>query len=222
LALADWKIPGDEVVEGQTASLFFPLVTQLTATRPMVSATREAGQEFPVPRTLRTTSPQDTPSLPFREGDERCSSRGRRKSMTTEASNTQDLKAKLSQHIDTARAKLDALKADIATIHEEDVEALRTKRAELDKRLAEQKEKARKLQADIASWQKEKVAHTQEAVGAWRKRREVQKLESRAERAEEYAVDMVMVAAYDFEEAERALFDAVAARYDADLTASAP
>ena len=142
--------------------------------------------------------------------------------MTTEATNSKDLKAKLSQHIDAARAKLDALKADIAAMHDEDVEALRAKREELDKRLAGQKEQAKRLQADIASWKEEKVAHTQEAIGSWRKTREVQKLESRAERAEEYAIDMVAVAAYDFEEAEQALLDAVVARRDADMTAAAP
>jgi len=142
--------------------------------------------------------------------------------MTTEATSTKDLEEKLLQHIDAARAKLDAFKADIAAMHAEDVETLRTKREELDKRLAEQKDRAKQLQADIASWRKEKVAHTQEAIGSWRQKREVQKLESRAERAEEYAIDMVRVAAYDFEEAEQALLDAVAARRDADMTASAP
>lgn len=142
--------------------------------------------------------------------------------MATEATNTKDLKQKLAQQIDAARAKLDALKADISAMHEEDVEALRKKREEIDTRLAQQKDKAKKLQTDIASWKKEKVAHTQEAIGSWRKKREVQKLEARAERAEDYAIDMVMAAAYDFEEAEQALLDAVAARYDANLATSAP
>jgi len=54
--------------------------------------------------------------------------------------NTKDLKEKLSQHIDAAQAKLDALKADIAAMHQEDVEALRTKRTQIDKRIAEQKD----------------------------------------------------------------------------------
>jgi hypothetical protein len=142
--------------------------------------------------------------------------------MGSATTNPSELKQKLSQHIDAARAKLDALKADLAALHEEDMDSLRKKRAEIDKRLDEQKDKAKKLQADIASWKKEKVAHTQDAIGSWRKKREVQKLENRADRAEEYAIDLVMAAAYDFEEAEQALIDAVAARYDANAAAAPP
>jgi uncharacterized coiled-coil DUF342 family protein len=137
------------------------------------------------------------------------------------ATSTNDLKQKLSEHIDAARAKLDALKKDLAGMHEEDVEALRKRRDEIDKRLDEQREKAQQLQADIESWKNEKVAHTQEAVTSWRKKRELKKLENRAERAEEFAIDLVLTAAYDFEEAEQAVLDALTARYDANA-ASAP
>jgi len=137
------------------------------------------------------------------------------------AMSTKDLRAKLSQHIDAARAKLDALKKDLSSMHEEDMQALQKRRDEIDKRLDEQKQKAEQLQADMDSWKKEKVAHTQEAVSSWRKKRELKKLENRADRAEEYAMDLVITAAYDFEQAEQAVLDALAARYDAD-TASSP
>ena len=137
------------------------------------------------------------------------------------ATSTNDLKQKLSQHIDAARAKLDALKKDLAGMHEEDVEALRKRRDEIDQRLEEQREKAQQLQADIESWKNEKVAHTQDAITTWRKKRELKKLENRAERAEEFAIDLVLTAAYDFEEAEQAVLDALTARYDANA-ASAP
>jgi len=106
-------------------------------------------------------------------------------------------------------------------MHEEDMQALQKRRDEIDKRLDEQKQKAEQLQADMDSWKKEKVAHTQEAVSSWRKKRELKKLENRADRAEEYAMDLVITAAYDFEQAEQAVLDALAARYDAD-TASSP
>ena len=135
--------------------------------------------------------------------------------MTTEEK-TSELKQKLTQHIDEARAKLDALKKDLAAMHDEDVQALQQKRQEIGKRIDEQKERAKQMQADLVSWEKEKVAHTQEAIGSWRKRREVKKLESRAERAEQYARGLVVVAALDFEEAEQAILDAVAARFDAN------
>jgi uncharacterized coiled-coil DUF342 family protein len=138
------------------------------------------------------------------------------------ATSTDDLKQKLNQHLDAARAKLDALKKDLASMHEEDMEALQQKRDEIDQRLDEQREKAQKLQADIDSWKKEKKQHTEDAISSWRKKRELKKLESRADRAEEYAKDMVLTAVYDFEEAEQAVLDALAARYDANEASGSP
>jgi regulator of replication initiation timing len=130
---------------------------------------------------------------------------------------TQDLKQKLSQHIDSAREKLEALKKDISEMHEEDKEILRLKREQIRLHLDEQKSKAQRLQADIQQWKEEKVAHTQEAIGNWRQQRELKKLRTRAERAEDYALDMVNIAALDFEEAEQAVLDALAARLDAQV-----
>lgn len=132
-----------------------------------------------------------------------------------------DLKRRLAEKLDAARGKLEALKKDVVASRNEDMEALREKRDEINKRLDEQKDAARKLKADIASWKEEKVAHTQEAIETWRRRREVQKLQKRAERAEEYALDLVSVASFDFEEAEQAVIDAVVARFDADAASSA-
>jgi chromosome segregation ATPase len=142
--------------------------------------------------------------------------------MTAEADRTTEgLKQRLAEKIDAARAKLDGLKDDIIGMHEEDMQAFEQRRQEFKNRLDEQNAQARQMQADIASWKDEKVAHTQDAITTWRERREIAKLESRAERAADYAVDMVDVAAYDFEVAEQALLDAVAARYDANTAASA-
>jgi hypothetical protein len=144
--------------------------------------------------------------------------RGEEDVMTADGqpTSTDNLKQKLAQHLDAARSKLEALKRDIVGMHEEDMETLRKRREDLGRRLDAQKERAGKVQADIASWRKEKVAHTEEAIRGWRKRREIDKLESRAERAEDYAVDLVTTVALDFEEAERAVLDALAARLEAD------
>jgi uncharacterized coiled-coil DUF342 family protein len=144
--------------------------------------------------------------------------------MATESTETTtgNLKQKLNQQIDTARQKLDGLKKDLAGLREEDVQAIQQKRDELLKRLDQRKDKAKKLQADISNWRKEKVAHTSEAIGSWRQKLEIQKLEKRAERAESYALDLVDVAAYDFEEAEQAILEAITARFDANVASSAP
>jgi hypothetical protein len=134
----------------------------------------------------------------------------------------EQLKRRLAERLDAARGKIDELQEDLETIHSEDMEELRQKRDELELRLAEQKEKARALHTDIEKWKAEKVAHTEQAIGSWRRRHEIQKLQRRADRAEEYALDLVSVAAYDFEEAEQAILDAVAARFDAEAAQSAP
>ena len=126
------------------------------------------------------------------------------------------LKQKLSQHIDAAKTKLDALKKELADIHDEDMQALQEHQKEIRERLEQQKEQVREMQSNMATWKQEKVAHTKDKISGWRQQREVDKLEARAERAEAYAVDMVSIAAFDFDEAEQAVLEAVAARYDAE------
>jgi hypothetical protein len=139
----------------------------------------------------------------------------------TQTTSGDDLKQKLSRQLDGARAKLDDLKSDLARMHAEDVETLQRRREELDQHLKQQKDRARQLHSEIDTWRKEKTAHTKEAIASWRERREVEKLQSRAERAENYALDLVTIAALDFEEAEQAVLEAVTARFDAESTESA-
>jgi hypothetical protein len=132
-----------------------------------------------------------------------------------------DLKQKISEQIDAARAKLEALKQDLSSVHEEDMAAHQEHQKDIRARIDQQKDRARQRQSDIARWKSEKVAHTREAIASWKERREVDKLEARAERAKEYALDMVSAVVYDFEEAEQAVYDAVAARLEAESALSA-
>jgi hypothetical protein len=143
--------------------------------------------------------------------------------MSDESATTtsEELKQKLNQQIDAARGKLDALKKDVVSLHEEDMEDLRQKQDEIRARLDRQKDQARQLQTAIATWRQEKIAHTKDAIASWRQRRELEKLQERAKRAEDFAVRMVNMAAMDFEEAEQAVLDAVAARFDAELASVA-
>jgi predicted nucleic acid-binding Zn-ribbon protein len=136
------------------------------------------------------------------------------------ATDAATLKEKLSQQLDAARAKLEALKLDVRDMHEEDMAAFQERQQDLQKRMEGQKEHARQLQSDIARWKSEKVAHTKDAIASWTQRREVDKLQARAERAKEYALDMVSVTVYDFEEAEQAIYEALAARFEAESAAS--
>src|SRR4029453_8194048 len=135
-------------------------------------------------------------------------------------STTDTVKQKLSEQIDAAKTKLDAVKRELAGMHEEDLQALQEHREQIRQRVDQQRERARETQASIERWKQEKVAHTQDAIRSWRERREMEKLQSRAERAEAYAVDMVTVAANDFDEAEQAVLEAIAARYEAEQAAA--
>ena len=132
------------------------------------------------------------------------------------ADTSDDLKQKLSQQIDAAKDRLDNLKRDLQEMHAEDMTTLSERQSEIRARLDQQKARAEQLKEKITSWKNEKVAHTRDTIASWKKQRATDKLQTRAERAEDYAVDMVTIAANDFDEAEQAVFEAIAARLEAE------
>ena len=132
------------------------------------------------------------------------------------ADKPEDLKRQISEQIAAARQKLDMLQREIKDMHEEDMAAFRERQSEARARLDEQKSRAQQLQDRITNWKNEKQAHTIEAIASWQERRELEKLQKRADRARDYALDMVAAAASDFEEAEQAVFEAISARLEAE------
>jgi chromosome segregation ATPase len=142
---------------------------------------------------------------------------------TAGAEKAAGLKEKLQEHMEAAQTRLGELREELASIREEDRETLRQRSAELQERLEQHKAKAKQARADIQTWQQEKTAHTKEAIASWRQKREIKKLQNRADRASAYAEQAVVIASLDFEEAEQAILDALAARFDAEMaTAAAP
>jgi hypothetical protein len=127
-----------------------------------------------------------------------------------------ELKQKLSQQIDAAKRKLELLKRDIADLHAEDMAVLRERQSEIRERLDQQRSRAESLHSKIAGWRSETRTRAVDAITSWEQRREIEKLEAHAKRAEDIALDMVSVAAHDFEEAEHAVLEALAARMEAD------
>jgi hypothetical protein len=134
---------------------------------------------------------------------------------TTETKNTQ-LKQKFQQHIDEAKQRLESAKQDIASLHEEDKEAIRKKSDELKKRMGEQQAKAQQLKKQVTTWLQDKKQQTDDQITSWRQKREVKHLERRADRAEEYALNTIFAAMMDADEAEMAVLDALDARLDAE------
>ena len=128
----------------------------------------------------------------------------------------EELKQKLSQQIDTVRRKLELLKKDISELHDGDMAALTERRNDIRARLDQHKSRTQTIQSKIAEWHGEKRERAVDAITSWEQRREIEKLQDHAKRAEDIALDMVNVAAHDFEEAEQAVLEALAARMEAD------
>jgi len=128
----------------------------------------------------------------------------------------EELKQRLSQQIDAAKRKLEMLKKDISELHDDDMAGLSERQTELRTRLEQQRSRAEQLQSKIATWKNERRNRAIDAITSWEQRREIEKLQAHAQHAEDIALDMVSVAAHDFEEAEQAVLEALAARMEAE------
>jgi len=129
---------------------------------------------------------------------------------------SEELKQKLGQQLDNAKRKLELLKRDISELHSENMATLKERRAEIRARLDQQRSHAEQMQSKIADWRSETRGRAVDAITSWEQRREIEKLQAHAKRAEDIALDMVNVATHDFEEAEQAVLEALAARLEAD------
>jgi hemerythrin len=143
------------------------------------------------------------------------------RTMAEQTSSTSALKEKLQQHIEDAKRRMEQVKQDIANLHEQDKESIRKKTAEIQQRIQAQRQQAEQLRDQITAWMRDKKQQTDEQVTTWRKKRELKHLQRRADRAEEYAINVVVSAMMDADEAEVAVLDALDARLDADTAAAA-
>src|SRR5262249_42195598 len=93
----------------------------------------------------------------------------------------------------------------------------RARLEEVRQRLQKQKEQAEQARANLVGYARQKAAETRQAVVSLKERREVAKLNGRADRAERYAADALVCAADALDEAEEAILEAAVARIDADV-----
>lgn len=123
----------------------------------------------------------------------------------------------LRQKLTIVDSGLDGLKAKIngKALHvEQDVQS------HLDRvhnRLEQGRAKVAAAQADIKEWADQKKGASADKIAEWKAKREVSKLQGRADKAERYAAAATAVAAAAFDEAEEASLEAWLARQDADL-----
>ncbi len=88
------------------------------------------------------------------------------------------------------------------------------------KRIDQDRAKVTAAQTDIKKWVDERKATTSEKIAEWKTKREIAKLQSRADSAERYAAAAAIVASAAVDEAEQASVEAWLARKDADSAQS--
>ena len=141
--------------------------------------------------------------------------------MAEEQKSTSELKAKLQQHLDDAKQRIAQVRQDLAELHDRDKESIRKKSSEVKARIQAQQARMAQMRDEVVSWMREKQDQTDEKVTSWRQKRELKRLARRADRAEDYAVNILMMTMWDADEAEAAVLDALDARIDADAAAGA-
>lgn len=133
------------------------------------------------------------------------------------------MSARVDQFCDELRDRLnamgnqvDALKSSLQRLPQQGEQALQSSLDDARKRIEAQKKKVEQAHASLKARAELKIAQVKDAVQEWKANREINKLNARADRAEQYAADAVYVAIAALNEAEEAIFDAVVARMDAD------
>lgn len=122
----------------------------------------------------------------------------------------------LRERLNAIEARVLSAKANIQALSGKAEKAVQAEVEEARAKLQGQKPHIEKTRADLLAWAEQKKAETQAMIREWKAKREVQKLNARAERAEAYAEAAVVYALASIDEAEEAILDAVGARMDAD------
>ena len=131
-----------------------------------------------------------------------------------EKQRTSQLKEKLWQHLEGARHRLAEVRDKIANLREDDKQGLEQLKKECHDRIASQKQREQELRDSASAYLARQ--ETIEEIRGWRDQHDVEKLDHRADRAEEYAVNAVVIAMMEADEVEVAVIDALDARNDAD------
>jgi hypothetical protein len=122
----------------------------------------------------------------------------------------------LRERLNALEGRIQSVKTNVQALPAKAEKALRETLDDVRTKLQAQKERVEKARLDLKARADQKIAETKEAINEWKAKREVRKLNARAERAEAYAEAAIFLALASIDEAEEAVLDAVAARKDAD------
>jgi len=123
---------------------------------------------------------------------------------------------KLKVRIDGLEARFATLKSNVKALPKQGEQALQKSLDQARGTIEADKKKVEHAQANLKSRAEQTMSHAKEAVNEWKAKRETKKLDSRADRAEEYAADALCCAVALIGQAEEAILEAALARSDAD------
>lgn len=126
----------------------------------------------------------------------------------------------LRLHLNALEKQVDNVKSSLQSLPEQGEQALQKSLNETRSKIEAQRKKVEQAQASLKSRAESKITQAKDAINEWKDKREVNKLNSRADRAEQYAADAVYIAIAALDEAEEAIVDAVMARIDAENAAA--
>lgn len=88
-------------------------------------------------------------------------------------------------------------------------------------RMFKQREELAEAKQQARNWQEIEKVLTEETILAWKARRDLVKLQDRADRTEAFAAAMLVLAKHAIDEAEEATLEAWLARYDVHIARTA-
>ncbi len=134
---------------------------------------------------------------------------------------------RIDQFCDELRLKLtnvdsnmDGLKAKIDGQVQNAEQDVRNHLDKVQKRVAQGRAKVSAAQADVKNWVDERKADTSDKIAEWKAKREIGKLQSRADKAERYAAAAIDITLAALDDAEQASLEAWLARQDLDSAQS--
>lgn len=134
---------------------------------------------------------------------------------------------KIDNFTNTLRDQLNAMDDRLTSIKSTIESASQETEATVESKLNEVKAKLKTKQNEFATYRTklanlvtEKESEVMSKVEGWKTKRETEHLNRRAVRAEDHAASGIVVAMAAMDEAEEAVLEAIAARLDADKSAS--
>jgi len=130
------------------------------------------------------------------------------------------LKSDLGSRLDAAKARMSEACESVDKANAETKDAIAASLSDARSRVDKAKADADGTKAKVEHYFEEKKAETESAIAQWKHEREVNKLEKRASKDEDYAVMAVVMAVAAINEAEMATLQSIASRLDAELVKS--